>query len=142
MTKAIAGNTVEVHYKGTLEDGTVFDTSQGREPLKFTLGANAVIPGFEGAVLGMGIGESKKVTIPPEQAYGEYREELVQTISREHMPSDIDPAVGMRLQVQTPTGGTFPVTISEVTSGSVTLDGNPPLAGKELTFEIELVTVA
>ena len=142
MITAITGNTVEVHYKGTLKDGTVFDTSHGREPLKFTLGANAVIPGFEGAVLGMAAGECKTITIPPEEAYGEYREELVQTISREHMPSDIDPEVGMRRQVQTPSGGAFPVIISDVTTESVTLDGNPPLAGKELTFEIELVTVA
>ena len=142
MTQAAMGNTVKVHYKGTLNDGTVFDTSHGRDPLEFTIGHKSVIAGFEGAVIGMTAGETKTVTIPPDEAYGYPREELVQTVGREHVPSDIAPEVGMRLQVETPTGGTFPVTISEVTTESITLDGNPPLAGKDLTFEIQLVDIA
>jgi len=142
MTKAASGNTVQVHYKGTLADGTVFDSSHGREPLQFTIGSKAVIAGFEGAVIGMAKGETKTVVIPPDEAYGHYREEMVQSIPRNQVPPDIEPEVGMRLQVQTPSGGAFPVTIRDVTEESITLDGNPPLAGKELTFEIELVSIA
>ena len=141
ITQAKFGDTVRVHYTGTLEDGTVFDTSLQREPLEFELGAGEMIPGFEQAVLGMHLGEIETVMIPPEQAYGPYRDELVQAVPRDQFPPGIEPAVGMVLQQTEPDGSVLLITIIEVTESTVTLDANHRLAGKTLTFEIELVEV-
>jgi len=135
------GDIVEVHYTGTLENGTVFDTSAGREPLKFTLGAGQMIPGFEQAVLGMKIGESKTVTIPADEAYGPYRDDMVQVINREELTNIPNPEVGQQLYGSQPGGGTITGTITNVTDTTVTVDFNHRLAGKDLTFEIELVSI-
>jgi len=135
------GNIVQVHYTGTLQDGTMFDTSVGREPLGFTLGEDRMIPGFEQAVLGMKIGESKTVTIPAEDAYGTYNADMTLVVSREELPEDMTPEVGQRLQTTSSDGGTIKVTITEVSDTTVTVDANHPLAGEDLTFEIELVSI-
>jgi FKBP-type peptidyl-prolyl cis-trans isomerase 2 len=140
-SEARNGDTVQVHYTGKLADGTVFDSSVGREPLEFTLGAGQMIPGFEEAVFGMKVGEKKTVTIPVDEAYGPYRDDLVVEISREKLPSDMTPEVGQQLVMRQPDGREIVVTITKVSDETVTVDANHPLAGKELTFEIELVKI-
>lgn len=135
------GDLVAVHYTGTLENGTVFDTSEGRDPLKFTLGAGQMISGFEQAVLGMKIGESKTVTIPADEAYGPYSDDLLIVINREDLAPDLDPEVGQQLQGPRPDGGTSIGTITNVTDTTITLDFNHRLAGEDLTFEIELMSI-
>ena len=135
------GDIVQVDYTGTLENGTVFDTSVGREPLNFTLGEGQMIPGFEQAVLGMKVGESKTFTIPADEAYGQYRDDLVQVINREELTNIPNPEVGQQLYGSQPGGGTITGTITNVTDTTVTVDFNPPLAGKNLTFEIKLVSI-
>ena len=135
------GDIVEVHYTGTLENGTVFDTSEGRDPLKFTLGAGQMIPGFEQAVLGMKIGELKNVTIPADDAYGPYDEDLLIVINREDLSPDLDPYVGQQLQGPLPGGGTGVGTVTNVTDTTIIVDFNHFLAGEDLTFEIELMSI-
>ena len=135
------GNIVQVHYTGTLQDGMMFDTSVGREPLEFTLGEDRMIQGFEQAVLGMKIGESKTITIPAKDAYGPHDADMTLVVSREELPEDINPEVGQELEMSDPDGGTIRVRITEVSDTTVTFDGNHPLAGKDLTFEIELVSI-
>ena len=135
------GDTVEVDYTGTLENGTVFDTSEGREPLKFTLGQGQMIPGFEQAVLGMKVGESKTVTIPADEAYGEYRDDLVRVVNREDLQPGLDPYVGQQLQGVRPDGEIGIGTVTNVTDTTITVDFNHPLAGEDLTFEIELMSI-
>lgn len=142
MSVAESGNTVKIHYTGMLEDGSVFDSSEGRDPLEFTLGSGQVIAGFDDAVAGMKVGEKKNVTIPVDKAYGPRNEELVIAAPREHVPEDINPEIGQRLQMGAPNGEVVLVTVVEVTEEHVKLDANPPLAGKDLTFDIELVEVA
>lgn len=142
MSKVKNGDTVKVHYTGSLEDGSVFDTSQDREPMEFTLGSGQLIPGFEKAVEGMGEGESTKVTIPSSEAYGEPREDLIISVPRENMPEGVTPEVGMQLQVNQPDGQSIPVRITEIENEQVKLDANHPLAGKDLTFEIELLEIS
>jgi len=141
MAEAKKGDTVRVHYTGMLADGEVFDSSKDREPLEFQLGAGMVVPGFEAVVTGMKQGETTKETIAAEQAYGPYREELVGKVARAQVPESIELSIGRRLQIQTPDGGTAAVTVTEITDEAVHLDANHPLAGKELTFEIELVEI-
>lgn len=141
MAEATSGDTVSIHYTGRLEDGTVFDTSENRDPLEFTLGEGNVIPGFETAVQGMEEGESKTAKIPSDEAYGERRDDLVLSVSKEQLPPDLDPEVGQRLQMQAGDGQTFQVVISEVEEASVEVDANHPLAGEDLTFDIELVEI-
>lgn len=141
MAQAKQGDTVSIHYTGRLDDGTVFDTSEDRDPLEFTLGEGKVIPGFENAVQGMEEGESKTTKIPSDEAYGERRDDLVLTVAREQLPNDLDPEVGQRLEMRAGDGQTFPVVISEVEGDTVEVDANHPLAGKDLTFDIELVAV-
>jgi peptidylprolyl isomerase len=141
MTRATAGNTVRVHYTGRLQDERVFDSSQGRDPLEFTLGEGKVIPGFEQAVTGMQPGEEKTVTIPAEQAYGPRREEMTAEVSRSRIPPHIEPQVGQQLQMNQE-GRAIMVTVTEVTGESVTLDANHPLAGQDLTFDLELIEIA
>ncbi|MDO8863431.1 peptidylprolyl isomerase [Haliea sp. E1-2-M8] len=141
MTQAKAGNTVQIHYTGTLQDGSVFDSSDGRDPLEFQLGSGQIIPGLDSAIDGMSAGEQKTVTIPAAEAYGDYQAEARQTIPREQIPADIPLDVGSMLQMQTPDGNAVPVQVAEVTEEAVTLDANHPLAGKDLTFEVEIVSV-
>ncbi len=141
MTQAQNGDTVKIHYTGTLEDGTVFDSSEGHDPLEFTLGSGQVIVGFEEAVTGMKSGDKKTVNIPAEKAYGQRNEEMILQAPRDQVPSDIDPEVGQQLQMGGPGGETVVVRVTEVTEEHVTLDANPPLAGKDLTFDIELVAI-
>ncbi|WP_028584964.1 FKBP-type peptidyl-prolyl cis-trans isomerase [Desulfogranum mediterraneum] len=141
MTQAKDGDKVTIHYTGRLTDGTVFDSSDGRDPLPFTIGAGQVIPGFEEAVLGMACGENKTVTIPVDKAYGPRNEEMVLTFPRDQVPADIKPEVGMQLQLMNEQNQPLMVRITEVTEESVSLDANPPLAGQELTFDIELVSL-
>lgn len=141
MQQAKRGDTVHVHYKGTLDDGSVFDSSEGSEPIVFTLGAGEVIPGFEQAIEGMATGEKKTQHIPAEQAYGERRDELVFTVAREQMPEGTDVEVGDMLRVGFPDGSSAAVQVAGIEAGGVTLDANHPLAGKNLTFELELVAI-
>lgn len=136
MPQAKQGDTVAIHYKGTLDDGRVFDSSEGREPLGFFIGANQVIPGFEAAVLGFEVGQGRKTRIEPEQAYGPRREEMVITVGKDRFPEDVDLEPGMQFQA-----GGQTVVVVEVTDANVTLDGNHPLAGHALTFDISLVSM-
>lgn len=135
------GDTVKVHYTGRLEDGTVFDTSIGSEPLEFTLGQSQLIPGFEQAVIGMQVGESKTVTIPADEAYGPRRDDMVLEVDKDELPDDLEPEVGMYLQMNQGDGGMVVVTITEVSETTITIDANHPLAGQDLTFDIELVEI-
>ena len=134
------GKTVKVHYKGTLEDGTVFDSSEGRDPIEFEIGAGNVIPGFETAVGEMAVEETKSVTIPSAEAYGDVNEDMIGMVPRSSLPEDIEPEVGMVLSMQSP-DGEMPVRIVELDEENLTLDANHPLAGKDLTFELTLVEV-
>ena len=142
MTQAKDGDTVKVHYTGTLNDGTVFDTSVERDPLEFTIGEGRLIPGFENAIVGLEEGDSKQINIAAADAYGEYREELVADIERKQLPDDIEPQVGMVLQAKTESGELTNVMIKGVEGDAVTLDGNHPLAGQELNFDLKLVEVS
>jgi peptidylprolyl isomerase len=136
------GDKVSLHYTGTLEDGRVFDSSKKRnEPLKFTAGSGQVIPGFDQAVVGMKKGEEKKFTLQAADAYGERKPEMTQTVPRKHLPQNHEPKPGMMLVMGTPDGRQVPATITEVTAENVTLDLNHPLAGKALTFDIEIVEI-
>lgn len=134
------GKTVKVHYTGTLEDGTVFDSSQDRDPIEFEIGAGTVIPGFEEAIKGMAVEETKTITIPSAEAYGEYREDMCGDFPRDQLPDEITPEVGMVLEMQTPEGD-MPVRITALEDETLTLDANHPLAGQDLTFELTLVAV-
>lgn len=133
------GDTVRVHYTGRLEDGQVFDSSEGGEPLEFTVGAGQVIPGFDEGVRGMNVGETRRIEIESDDAYGPHREELVHTLSRDGINLDVEPQVGMNLIMQTQDGNQIPLSITDVTETEVTLDANHPLAGQKLLFDIELV---
>ncbi len=141
MTQARSGDTVRIHYTGTLDDGTEFDSSSGGDPLEFALGGGQVIPGFDSAVDGMAVGESKTVTIPADQAYGDRHEQLVQEVPKTALPEEIDPAVGMQLQSRSPEGHVMNLVVTEVAEQTITVDGNHPLAGQALTFAIELVEI-
>lgn len=140
VAQAKNGDTVRVHYTGTLDDGSQFDSSAGRDPLEFTLGQGQIIPGFEEAVLGMAQGESTSVTIPPEAAYGPRQDHLVLTVDKDQLPEDIDAKVGDHLEMKGEEQ-TMVVRVTEVSDTSVTLDANHPLAGKPLKFDIELVEI-
>ena len=140
MTQAAVGDTVKVHYTGTLEDGTQFDSSAGREPLEFILGEGQVISGFEKGVEGMAVGDQKSIHIPVEEAYGQHHPELVQEVPREQIPEEIELEVGLQLQAQGP-NGPFLLLVTGLTDETAILDGNHPLAGKDLNFELELVEI-
>jgi len=142
MTVAKKGDKVKINYTGKLEDGSVFDSSEGHDPLEFTLGGGEVIVGFDEAVTGMAPGEKKNVLIPVDKAYGPRNEEMVILAPREHMPSDINPEVGQKMQMGGPNGEVILVSVVEVTDTEVKLDANPPLAGLDLAFEIELLEIA
>lgn len=142
MSEAKQGDTVKVHYRGVLQDGTVFDTSEDRDPLEFTIGEGQVIPGFEEAVVGMEPGESKVVTLEPDDAYGPRRSDLLVEVERNRLPAEMEVEVGSQLQVRQEGGTPRIATIARVGEDSVTLDVNHPLAGKDLTFDIELVEIS
>lgn len=141
MQKPQAGDTVRVHYTGTLEDGTQFDSSRGADPMEFAMGQGQLIAGFENAVAGLSTGESCTVTLAPEDAYGESDAEMIQNVPRELMPEDVELTAGMVLQGQADDGRVDNFTVVSFTEEMVTLDANHPLAGKSLTFEIELVAI-
>lgn len=140
MTQAKRGDTVHVHYRGTLDDGTEFDSSQGSDPIVFTIGAGQVIPGFEDAIEGMAPGDRKTERMDAGNAYGDRRDELVFTVGRDQMPEG-EVEVGDMLRVGFPDGSNAAVQVTGIDDKSVTLDANHPLAGKPLTFELELVTI-
>jgi peptidylprolyl isomerase len=140
MTTAKEGTTVRVHYTGRLKDGSVFDSSEGRDPIEFTIGGRQVIPGFENMVLGMSVGAKKTTTIPAAEAYGERRDELVFEVDRQRLPPETEPAIGQVLEVQTADGQRGQVTVVAVADETVKLDANHALAGEDLTFEVELVS--
>lgn len=139
MTKI--GDTVRVHYTGRLSDGTVFDTSAGRDPLQFTVGNNTVISGFDQAVVEMEPGDSKTIEIPMQEAYGPYHKELVQEISRNKVPPGLELNVGQQLSAKMQDGQIATITVIKISDSTVTLDANHPLAGKDLTFDIEVVEI-
>lgn len=139
---AKSGDTVQIHYTGTLDDGSTFDSSAGREPLQFTLGSGQVIKGFDDGVTGMAVGEKKTIHIPCEDAYGPINPAMMQDVPREQIPDEIPLELGMMLQMQGQAGDVIPVTVANFTDDTVTLDANHMLAGKDLTFELELVSVS
>jgi FKBP-type peptidyl-prolyl cis-trans isomerase 2 len=141
MAEVKAGDTVHLHYTGTLLDGTTFDSSEGREPLAFEVGSGQIIPGLDVAIPGMKVGDKKIVKIGADDAYGQSNPEMRQAVPREGIPADIPLEVGLQLQMQTPDGQAMPVTVVEMDEATVTLDANHPLAGKDLQFDIELVKI-
>jgi len=142
MTQVKSGDTVKIHYTGTLDDGTQFDSSAGRDPLEFEVGSGQVIPGFDKAVEGMGVGESRKVNITADDAYGPRHEQMVQEVPKTALPDGLEPVEGMTLQAQNQQGQAMQLTVTAVSEDTITVDGNHPLAGKALNFEIELVEIA
>lgn len=141
MTQVKTGDTVHIHYTGTLSDGTTFDSSAGRDPLAFQVGAGQIIPGLDSAIPGMAVGDKKTVNVPCDQAYGPVNPAMRQDIPRADIPAHIPVDVGTRLEMQTQSGQPVPVTVVASDENVVTLDANHPLAGKDLTFEIELVAI-
>lgn len=138
---ATIGDTVKIHYTGTLDDGTVFDSTIDSDPIEFTIGNGNIIPGFEAAVAGMTLGETKTVTIDPEQAYGHYNDEMTKQVPRSAIPADIDLQEGMILNAESPDGIPISFTVKTLGEEEVTIDGNHPLAGRSLTFALELVEI-
>jgi len=141
VTQAKSGDIVRVRYRGTLEDGTEFDSSEGRDPLEFKLGEGMVISGFDNAVMGMKVGESKDILIPVEEAYGPHRTDLVLDVERSNLPAGLDPEIGDELELEQ-NGNEFTVRVTLTTADTITLDANHALAGKALNFNIELVEIA
>ena len=143
MATVQEGNTVSVHYKGTLNDGTEFDSSYSRgEPISFEVGSGQMIKGFDSAVNGMTTGEKKSFTLSPEEAYGDRKSDLVQAVPKTNFPPDFEPVVGAMVQGQDPTGQVFTAKIVTQDIATVTLDFNHPLAGENLNFEVELVEIS
>lgn len=142
MQQVKKGDTVKVHYHGKLTDGTSFDSSEGREPLEFEVGGGQVIPGFDQGVTGMAVGEKKTIQIPVNEAYGQKQEEMIMEFPKERFPEDMNPEVGMQLNMSNGQGQNFPVVIVEVRDAVVVLDANHPLAGEDLIFDLELVEIS
>jgi FKBP-type peptidyl-prolyl cis-trans isomerase 2 len=141
MQQVKKGDTVKVHYHGKLTNGTTFDSSAGREPLEFEVGSGMVIPGFDEGVTGMVIGDKKTIHIPADQAYGQKEEHMIMEFPRDRFPADMVPEVGMQLNMSNGSGQNFPVVITEVRETAVVLDANHPLAGEDLIFDLELVSI-
>jgi peptidylprolyl isomerase len=142
MAQAKQGDRVRVHYHGTLEDGTVFSsTYEEKEPFEFTIGKGSVLPRFEQAVIGMKVGDTRSISISPEEAYGQHRKEFVFVMDRTHAPVRLNLEVGKKLEVRTTQGKMAIATITAITEDGVILDANDPLSGKTLNFEIELVEI-
>jgi peptidylprolyl isomerase len=142
MSHAKSGDTVKIHYTGTLDDGTQFDSSAGRDPLEFEVGSGQVIAGFDKAVEGMAVGDSKSVRLEPDEAYGPRHDQLVQEVDRSMLPDDLDPKEGMALQSSSPDGQVMQFMVTDVSEQSITVDANHPLAGQALSFDIELVEIS
>lgn len=141
MTQVKTGDTVRIHYTGTLSDGSKFDSSEGRDPLEFEVGSGQIIPGLDKEIPGMAVGDRKTVTIASEEAYGPANPAAMQPVPRQSIPAEIPLEVGLQLQVQAPDGQVIPARVAEMNDETVTLDMNHPLAGKDLTFAIELVSI-
>lgn len=141
MTEAKSGDTVRLHYKGTLDDGSIFDSSEGRDPLEFTVGSGQIISGLDRAIPGMKVGEEKTVRIEADEAYGAPNPTARQAVPRANIPDNIPIEVGMQLQAQTENGQMMTVIVAEISEDEVVLDANHPLAGKALTFEIQLTDI-
>ena len=142
MTQAKSGDTVKIHYVGKLADGKVFDTSRNKDPLQFTVGRGQVISGFEEAVTGMAVGDIKTAEIPCDKAYGPRNDNLILVVDKKQVPPELKPEVGQRLEVGSASGELLAVTVIEVSEENITMDANPPLAGEDLTFDIELLEIA
>jgi peptidylprolyl isomerase len=141
MQQVKSGDTVRVHYHGKLDDGSTFDSSEGRDPLEFTVGSGQVIKGFDEAMLDMKPGEKKTVNIPVEQAYGQRNDDMMMEYPKSEFPADMKPEPGMELHMSDNMGNVFPVVIEAVNDETVILDANHPLAGKDLTFDLELISI-
>ncbi|MGD0400502.1 MAG: peptidylprolyl isomerase [Syntrophobacteraceae bacterium] len=142
MAQVKLGDIIRVHYHGTLEDGTVFSsTYQEKEPFEFAVGKGSVLPGFEQAVIGMSVGDTTSISIPPEEAYGQHRKEFVFMMNKSQAPAGLNLEIGKRLQIRTNQGKETIATITAITEDSVILDANDPLAGKTLKFDIELIEI-
>ncbi len=141
MNRAAKGNTVKVNYTGRYDDGEVFDSSEGRGPLEFTIGSGQIIRGFENAVAGMSEGEKKTVKIPASEAYGPYVKELTRKMKKNQFPPALKPELGLSVQLRHPDGGVLDMVVTEIEDDVVTLDANHPLAGKDLVFDIELAEI-
>ncbi|MGN6508151.1 MAG: FKBP-type peptidyl-prolyl cis-trans isomerase [Chitinophaga sp.] len=141
MQQVKSGDTVRVHYHGRLQNGNTFDSSEGRDPLEFKVGSGMVIKGFDNGVLDMKPGDKKTLNIPVEEAYGPKSDELIMEFPKANIPADLNPTVGMELQMSNPQGQVFPVKVAAIGSEFITLDANHPLAGEALIFDIELVEI-
>ena len=141
MQQVKNGDTIKIHYKGRLDDGTVFDSSEGRAPLEFTVGGGMVIPGFDAGVMDMNVGDKKTIHIPAAEAYGEKHDHLVMEFPKDQFPEDMVPEEGMQLNMSSNTGQVIPVVITEVKDDTVMLDANHQLAGKDLIFDLELMEI-
>ncbi|MDX3925087.1 MAG: peptidylprolyl isomerase [Shinella sp.] len=141
MTEAKTGDIVRIHYTGMLTDGTPFDSSKNREPLEFEIGAGQILPGLEASVEGMNVGEAQTVTLAPDQAFGPHDPGKVQKVDRANIPANLDVQPGMQLQAKSRTGAPMTVSVIEVNPSEVTIDANHPLAGRDVTFEIELTEI-
>tara|TARA_B100000508_G_scaffold55003_3_gene42660 strand:+ start:24703 stop:25131 length:429 start_codon:yes stop_codon:yes gene_type:complete len=141
MSQVKQNDTVKVHYTGKLANGEVFDSSLERDPMEFTVGSGQLIPGFENGVIDMKVNEKKTIVIPSAEAYGEPRKELIQEVPKDRLPEEIKPEVGMGLVSKTPEGQEIQLVVKEVNDDNIVVDGNHPLAGQELTFEIEVVGI-
>jgi FKBP-type peptidyl-prolyl cis-trans isomerase 2 len=141
MSQVKENNTVKVNYTGKLSDGQVFDSSEGKEPLEFTLGKGQLIPGFEKGLIDMKVNEKKTITIAKDEAYGEINKDLIQEVKKTELPQDMTPEVGMGLVSKTPDGQEMNLLVIEVKEESIVIDGNHPLAGKDLIFDLEVVEI-
>ena len=141
MSQVKKDDKVKVHYTGKLANGEVFDSSLEREPMEFQVGSGQLIPGFENGVIDMKVSEKKTIVIPSDQAYGESRKELIQEVPKDRLPEDIKPEVGMGLVSKTPEGQEIQLVVKEVKDDAIVVDGNHPLAGQELTFEVEIIEI-
>ncbi|KPP85288.1 MAG: peptidylprolyl isomerase [Rhodobacteraceae bacterium HLUCCO07] len=141
MSQVKKGDTVHIHYTGTLQDGSVFDSSEGRDPLAFTVGSGQIIPGLDTAMEGMSVGDTRRVEVPSDQAYGPVQEEARQAVPRADIPDEIPMEVGTQVNAQNEDGQVMTLTIHDVTDDHVVLDANHPLAGKDLVFDVELVAI-
>lgn len=141
MAEAKSGDTVRIHYTGTLNNGSTFDSSQGRDPLEFTVGAGQIIPGLDREIEGMSVGDTRQVKVASEEAYGAHDPQKVQVVPSSAMPQDAEIQPGMQLQARTPNGDTVPLVVTKVEEDQVTVDANHPLAGEDLNFAVELVEI-